>query len=716
MAFYTDPNADKDKEQEEGMNAPIATSTQSSAITPGTPGNIATQQVKTPKAATSGMTGFNQFAKANQGTAQNRLNASATQNVQNQGKQANNAITQATASFGQKVDAGSLKDRHNAVSDVANITNAARNVSAAPKAPVQAPLVTPQDVASTGQTYVKGKSPGGLFAANSQQPQVSGGAIPQVATPQTPPQVQAPVTQSPANNAFAGIDQNQQNRFQEVINSRYQGPESLRQAGLYQVASGKVQGAQNALNQTKTAGGREDLLKNMNAQRGDYSTGLNKLDAALLNANKAGVQGLQQAAQAQGNVGQKLDQAQIASANLAQNRGQEIKSIQEQARNTFTQGQAAERAATDERLSKVVDNWEQLPEYFRDIIRKQEGGGANLNSIEAGILGVNSGEGLYNAGADVIKTAQADKNKLISRDEQTRQAVLAQLAGLDQQQRLDTNLKYDKADMAGTQTALDALDLEGTRAGLNAAEKSFQDYAKEADITGYGNKKNRSSGKRYYAEETANLGDLLTKSGYKFGEGEKANVGNRDLLNNVAKISRGEATGANATRGMEGASEAMNAGIATGGSTPGRDVLDGYGAATGINALTGALGLGSLTDATMKGYNTVMDGGMIPGLNEGMDKLGLGGIMPSNKGMLDALTFGQGSKIVPSILGGSGASSRESKNIASGLAQQDLQNKIQSTLKDQGYDNRIAVQDNEATTSRLSGLQQLLANMDKTNS
>lgn len=676
MAFYTDPNADKDKEQEEGMNAPIATSTQSSAITPGTPGNIATQQVKTPKAATSGMTGFNQFAKANQGTAQNRLNASATQNVQNQGKQANNAITQATASFGQKVDAGSLKNRENAVSDVANITNAARNVSApvAPAAP---------------------------------QPQVSGGAIPQA--PVAPPTVQAP-------GAINGIDQNQQNRFKEIINSRYQGPESLRQSGLYQVASGKVQGAQNALNQTKTAGGREDLLKNMNAQRGDYSTGLNKLDAALLNANKAGVQGLQQAAQAQGNVGQKLDQAQIASANLAQNRGQEIKSIQEQARNTFTQGQAAERAATDERLSKVVDNWEQLPEYFRDIIRKQEGGGANLNSIEAGILGVNSGEGLYNAGADVIKTAQADKNKLISRDEQTRQAVLAQLAGLDQQQRLDTNLKYDKADMAGTQTALDALDLEGTRAGLNAAEKSFQDYAKEADITGYGNKKNRSSGKRYYAEETANLGDLLTKSGYKFGEGEKANVGNRDLLNNVAKISRGEATGANATRGMEGASEAMNAGIATGGSTPGRDVLDGYGAATGINALTGALGLGSLTDATMKGYNTVMDGGMIPGLNEGMDKLGLGGIMPSNKGMLDALTFGQGSKIVPSILGGSGASSRESKNIASGLAQQDLQNKIQSTLKDQGYDNRIAVQDNEATTSRLSGLQQLLANMDKTNS
>ena len=202
------------------------------------------------------------------------------------------------------MDAGSLANRQQAVQDVSDITGAARQTTAAP--------------------------------AQAQTQQTTEG--------------ETATTPAPANQ-YGQLGQDQVSRFQEVINAKYQGPESLRQAGLYELASDKVNKAQNTINQSKTATGREEMLRNLFAQRGDYTQGLNKLDAGLLNASKEGVSALNQAAQAQGNIGQQLDQAQINSANAAQNRASEIKDIQEQARQAFSTGKAAEEAATEERLS-----------------------------------------------------------------------------------------------------------------------------------------------------------------------------------------------------------------------------------------------------------------------------------------------------------------------------------------------------------------------------
>lgn len=733
MAFYQNP--DEEKEQEQGMNGqPVPMSGgQSSSISSSAP---AAKAPAAPKAASSGMTpGFAQFAKANQGAAQNRLNASTAQNVANAGKQATNAINQATTSFGQKVEAGTLSNRQNAVQDVANITNAARNVTAQPK-PANTGVVPPAPAPAANPLATGTAKSGVVNQALENQPSAA-----------------TPVAEAPQ---YGGLAQDQVNRFQDIINARYKGPESLRQSGLYQIASGKVGSAQNTINQSKTAAGREDLLKNMNAQRSDYTTGLNKLDAALLNANKSGVQNLQNTAQAQGNVEQKLDQAQIGSYNLAQNRANEIQNIQEQARKTFSQGKQAEEAATEERLASVIKDWDKLPEHFREIIRNKEANNAaatesNLNQLrqgdaykaaqkqvtdlqaqlanlkrpsgkgasvfggpnlgaaaniqyaleradlekqikaaqgnvtkledgvrinpnavnlspeEAAILGISSGEGLYNLGADAIKTAAYDKEKLVSRDEQTRQAVLAQLAGLDQQKRLDTNLKYANADKAGTQTATDALDLAGTRAGLNEAEQNFQDYAEGATLTGTGKKKNKTSGKTYYSTKSANVGDLLKKAGYEFGETDAANnVGNAELLRNLGAVTDTMTT--QDPRGVAGALDAqvtnsMNMGD---GQSLASNYFDVVGAGTGLNYLTGALGMGSLGNA------------------------------------------------VSSVFGG-GANSKESKNIAARKANEDLQRSVQNSLKQQGFENRFGVSKNEVTDQRMAALQQLLNNLDKTN-
>lgn len=721
MAFYNSEDEEDDNAQ--GMNGedeqsqpdqPVELSNQTSNIGAGP------NAPKAPKVASSGSgPSFNSYAKANQGKAQDSLNSAVAQNVANSGQTATNAINQATDTFGRKVDSGSLANRENAVQDVQGTVNSARNIT-------------------TG----------------------------------------------------AAVDQGQQDRFKEVINAKYQGPESLRQAGLYQLASGKVGTAQNKLDNTKTATGRGDLLQSMYAPRGDYTSGLGKLDSALLNASQQGVSQLQNVADAQGNLGQNLDKAQVNSANLAQNRAGEIKNIQEQARTTFDTGKNAEEAATEERLASVIKDWDKLPEYFRDIIRGKKGdnkeilansinqfktdsnyGAATqaysaaqkqlssaknalaslqntpgatpeqilqaqqqisayqssfnlankqknsldkkiqgisakfnpnatiLNPFEAEVLGVDSGEGLYKLGANAIKTAQAEKARLISQDEQARQAALASLAGLDLSNRLDTNLLYDKADLAGTQSALDALDLEGTRAGLNAAEQNFEDTAEGTKLTGIGRKKvsrGNAFGKKtktYSASVGGKAGDFLEKAGYDFDSADE----NADTQTSQAllKAALAASSSQNAEEGNS-FGEAMNSAALA---------ASGFGAVDAAQSALEGVGLGGVSDIVQGARNTAGD------VSEG--------VLNYNPYNIAAKSLGLGNiagNIGSAVRGiDSGAMKAYGSAIAKKHAVTDLQNKYKKFLSSQGFDNRIAVADNDTVTSRLGALQSLLANMDKTN-
>lgn len=822
MSYYND-EIDEDEDTAQGMNndepnnsssQPVQLSNQSTNVTP----TVNTGTTAPTKVASSGSgPGFQNYAKANQGKAQDNLNSSVANNVANSGQAASKAITQATNAFGTKVDQGSLANRQNAIADVAGVTNAARNITAqsvpvvsskdankAYNAQIQSQLGDKYQSYQTELDALQKK----MFTADNNGSAKRAAEMGAIKTKYGVSDIQ-----QAQSSPLSSLSPDQVSRFKEVINAQYQGPESLRQAGLYNPAAQKVGTAQNNIDNSKTAMGREELLKNMYSQRSDYTTGLNKLDSALLNASEQGVKNLQNVAAQQGNIGQKLDQAQVGSANLAQNRTGEIKDIKEQARSTFTTGKKAEEAATEKRLASVVKDWDTLPNYFKDIIRNKEktnqavlkntlsdfkktsnydsvikqrdnltpayqqavtqknalannqisqtadqierlyaqsksiaeNGGVidpaieraynllqqqkqsvsqlddtinkyntasnNANNVqsqladindkfnndavifnpfEAATLGVQSGEGLYNLGADAIKTGIADRNRLVSKDEQARQAALSSLAGLDLSNRLDTSLRYTNADKAGTQSILDSLDLAGTRKNLNAAEKGFRADAKESTLTGYGQKKNKSSGKRYYAEESANLKDLLSKSGYDFSSPTNSkNIGNADLLKALSQVSSsgqidpaniGETAVDATAMGRLGLLPAAKTTPAQGaisayidpaanmgdGQSLGQNYADVVGTLTGASGITGALGMGSLGSA-------------------------VGGLF------------------------GSGSSSKESKNDAAAFARQDLENKIQDKLQSTGFDNRVAVANNSAVTSRMDTLKKLLAGLDKTN-
>lgn len=730
--------------QQQQMSGGVSTST--------APASPSSAQASAPKPTSSGMSSFKNIQNANQGQAQDSLNKVVAQRVANAGTQAVKSVNQATNQFGQRVDAGSLANSQNAVNDVKNVLAGIRN-STAPAA-------------------------------------------------QAPSQEQAQATDGTNNVLSQAVAQPQQSRFAEVINAKYQGPESLRQSGLYEATAGKVRDAQTDISNAKTATGREELLKKMYQDRGNYSSGLNKLDAALLNASQPGVQNLQNVAKQQGDVGQKLDQAQIASANLAQNRTNEIAGIRNTARNEFTTQKTAEEQATESRLDKLLvepaldgegkpipkldaegkplvgndgkpvyqTQWDQLPEYYRDIIRNKKNTNDTVlqnsvnefktannydavnaeyqpladaiakaqkqieainwnaalaafngmsgdisgigpleekiamlsekikpsatkkaeldakladinnkfnkdaiifNPFEAETLGIKSGEGLYNAGTDIIATGVADRNKLISKDEQFRQAAMAALAGLDEKKLLSSNLKYDKANLAGTQSILDSLDTDQVRKNLNAQEEGFRDMAQNLTLTGYGAKKNKTSGKRYYAQESANFGELLKNAGYDFNKELNNTVGNADLLKLLESTSNGQVT---------------------------QDPSGLAGAISGNTEILSNMGDGQSLGQTQ------------------LDLLGIGGALGFISPSMVTGFLGEGS--LGSSLGGlfGGSSASESKSDAARFAREDLQRQVKQTIKDSGFQNRAAVASNSAVNDRINTLQQLISRLDKTNS
>jgi hypothetical protein len=766
MAYFNQNNSnvtkgmnEKEDEQQQ-LAGPTGVQLTSGGVNNTTAPSAPTPQA--PKAASSGMApSFGAYTKANQGAATNKLANAAQSNVQNLGNQAQTSITQATNKFGQKVDAGTLKNRYQAVQDVANTVNTARNISA----PAQAQPSIKQDLQNNNTV----KS--GQVATNT-------GIVP-------------PVVQQP--QAPTAIDQSQIDRFKEVINAKYQGPESLRQSGLYNPAQKNVAQASQAVQNSSTAQGREELLRQMYEKRGDYTRGLNKLDTSLLNSSKSGVQNLQNTADNFKNVANDLTKAQINSTNLAQNRTQEIKDIQEQARNTFTQGKQAEEAATEERLAAVVKDWDKLPEHFRDIIRNkatanqaiqkentaklqadpayqkalaakkaaeamkpqgtsighliasnldkkraiqaadktisdmQNASKVNMNSInlspeEAAILGIQSGEGLYNLGADAIKTAAYDKEKLISRDEQARQSALAALAGLDQSNRLDTTLKYGNAQKAGTQSAIDALDLAGTRAGLNEAEKDFRKTAEETNLIGRGLKKvsrGNAWGKKtktYTASVGGNAGDFLEKAGYDL-DSENMNQGNianqKEALLRAALSSsttnRNNADLEDSQKILGGAGQGAAAGASIGSVIPGVGTAIGAAIGSSIGMMAGGGSVDNLQNSSdlINGY--------APGVGKAIQDTRA--FLGNNVKNATSFLGSDISKGLGGAVGGIDASAMKAYGsaIAKDRAIKDLNKKYTGFLDSQGFENRFTVGNNDVTSTRMTALQQLLANLDKTN-
>lgn len=716
-------DSQQQEQDQQQSQAPIpvgANTGASSAPSSSSTANKAPSTTPNAKAGSGLFTNLNRYIDANKG---NRIASSASQNIKSSAEAVRKGIQQGSAAFGEKVEQGSLKNRDTAVQDVRTAAQQARNLNA--------PLNAIEQPKNTGTQVLQDLTPKPSQASQASQTPTPPPGVTALETeplqttepigqeqPSAPPvSVENPAmtAQDLYGNILQDVDTK---RFQDVINAQYEGPKSLRQAGIFDPLQDRVQTTQNRLDQTRTASGREDLLTDLFGRNREYTRGQNKLDSLLLNTSEEGIDQLAQAREGAGNLQQRLQDAQNESQNFANARKQEIARIAQDARGAFTEEQQAEIAQTNEYLDNIEAEWNTLPEYYKDIIRNSSDGPIDFNDMEMAVLGIRQGDGFYNLGENAIKTGVRDNEKLITRDQQLRQAALAELASLDRQNLLNDNLMYADASKAGTQNIFDSLDTGGTRDALTEAEKQFRQEALNTMLVGRGSKKvsrGNMFGKKtktYHSEVRDTAANLLRELGYDVNEDNVQEMSmslldRPDLMQNL-----GLTTASSEVIGGEGGAPVLTsaaAGAGTGASLgsaiPGVGTAIGAaaggaaGAALGANSLDAnqiyvdvlrELGLSEVAD-TMQGVrNTAGDiydrtaGGILDGLGLGFVGSGIGGAI-------------------------SGIDTNAMRDYGTGLAKQfageDLKNKFENFLQNQGFENRARLSNPEEAQQNVDTIQ-----------
>ena len=457
MAVLRDKEEEKGQGTSQALGQPVAGQMQQQEPTeaqpaqpsgPATIGGSSATQISAPvkampkqqKAGTGTFANLKSYLQAAQGGGQQKVAQAATQQVQRLGTSAQKGVQQAQESFAGQLGAGS---------------------GAIFKGAQPGQYLEAGDV----QEKAKEKTAQLLGAAKATTYQAPIQAAPQTqAAGEAPTTTQTSVAQP--QQYFAPEDLQS---FANIINAQYQGPQSLQQAGLYEQAARKARAAQEAGELTQTTGGREQLLRNIFGSTRDYSRGASKLDALLLNASEQGVRQLQQQAQPALQAQQALQAAQNLSANEAASRAAAIEQIRSGARQQFAETRTAEEKAVEDRLAQVAQNWSQLPEYFKNLLKTRKEGQA-LSTEEAGILGLRSGQSLYGLDESAIQQTAMERARNISKDELSRQLALAQLAELDKSKSLQKDLTFTDLEKAGTQNILQSMDLAGVRRNLAERE------------------------------------------------------------------------------------------------------------------------------------------------------------------------------------------------------------------------------------------------------
>ena len=695
-----------DQQDQAMQQPPMPSATGGATIGSSSPSPQVTAMPKQQKAGTGTFANLKSYLQAAQGGG--RVAQAATQRVQNVGTGAQKGLQQAGQAFGQRMEAGSLANLGTAGQEAQDIIGAAR------------------------QTTYQAPQPAQVLTQDS--------SIAETPTPPTE-------TPSPAPQQYSTPAQQQ--RFADIINAQYQGPASLQQAGLYESAAQKARVAQEAATKAQTAGGREALLRDIFSRGRDYSRGASKLDALLLNTSQQGVEQLQQQAQETGKSQERLQALQNLTSAQAQGRATEIQQIREGARGDFTKARGEEEAAVETRIKDLTETpvlddagqqilkadvtpmteWDRLPEYFREVLRTSSTGGVGLSPEEAAILGISSGEGLYNIRPDDIRTTQAERERLVTKDELSRQLALQQLAGLDVSNQLQKDLPIaTDLERAGTQDLASSLDVDAFRRLLDESQAGFKTAAESADLTGSGQKKvSRGNlfGKKtstYSASVGGNVADMLRQAGYDVGaespEAARSLLTDRDLLSRYldATSTSRDAEGSVGGSALEGTVAGAGTGASIGSLTGTGPLGAGVGAVVGAG-VGGQIGANTLD--TVQYYSDLA--------KELEDKLGIKGLGAVGQGVqdvrgvaaspLEGLGNIAGSNVVGDIFRGiggavggidTGAMKAYGDTVAKQQAVKDLQKKYAAWLKGQGFENRANVVDTEATRARTSALQDLL--------
>lgn len=351
-----------------------------------------------------------------------------------------------------------------------------------------------------------------------------------------------------------------------------------------------------------------------------------------------------------------------------------------------------------------------------------------LSQLEAEMLGIKGGEGLYNIiknqGVDgLIATAKADNNQLISRDEQNQLARLQSIAELandygSKGSGINFANQFTDRDAAGEQNALSALDMDNFTNLLQGGEKQFRDYAKGANITGKGTGKATDGGLFGTKKKTStkyltdNLGKLVNKSGgYRNMYGEDGV--DQDNINSILGLAKGMESGS--FEGVHGSGlspDEWGQSLGLDKSVAG-DALNAftfYANPGGALETVGSLGesIGSKSSGEIKGVANQL-------LGDNIASKAVGQYMAAPTDILAGVGKGVskvGNAVSGALFGSSsGLQAKADKQALKG-AQKDLKKKVSQALVKQGYGNQLNVMQND---ERDMELLKLLGLLDTTN-
>lgn len=167
------------------------------------------------------------------------------------------------------------------------------------------------------------------------------------------------IDQAIANPTQFSQDQGNVTNFQNQLNAKYQGPQSLQDdQGDYQKAAGATQKAQDVTQAAQSEAGRFGLLNNYFGNSG-YTQGQQGLDQLLVSQDKTAQQGIQQAAQ---NAAQQQQNFQNMQGDLVNYAGQNKAKTEAAANYAKTQGTnaiAAQNTANQNALTQAQQAYQQ---------------------------------------------------------------------------------------------------------------------------------------------------------------------------------------------------------------------------------------------------------------------------------------------------------------------------------------------------------------------
>ena len=281
--------------------------------------------------------------------------------------------------------------------------------------------------------------------------------------------------------AGQGLGADQTQRFGEIANAQYKGPNSLIETELYQPTYNKVKDAQNYSTLSKDESGSQQLLKDI-YKTPSYGAGENLFDSYLLNSqeNRAKLAASRSDAS---NLDNDFAAANESAAAYAAQQKALAESTKQTAQQALTQTQTERNAQVQAELDAINKNWRsEYDKYLNLLKNSNDGANLNLSPEEAQVLGVAEGQKIYNllnpaAGntpEQYLSLQAFDPNKVISKDQQAQLAALDELAGTfgGAQQN-----KYTQADLAGTLNKAVAFSAEKFGLSAKQADELFKQGA-----------------------------------------------------------------------------------------------------------------------------------------------------------------------------------------------------------------------------------------------